>query len=81
MEAVWPITALYTGPLGWFIYARLSFMPAFQAPPSRSTAGDDGTLAPANHRLISARYREVMHAACERLIPAAHLLAWKRETK
>ena len=23
MEAVWPITALYTGPLGWFIYARL----------------------------------------------------------
>jgi hypothetical protein len=23
-EAVWPITALYTGPLGWFIYARLA---------------------------------------------------------
>ena len=42
------------------------FMPAFQAPRSRSTAGDGGTLAPANQRLISARYREVMHAACER---------------
>jgi hypothetical protein len=24
MEAVWPISALYTGPLGWFIYARLA---------------------------------------------------------
>jgi uncharacterized protein DUF4396 len=23
MEAVWPLTALYTGPLGWLIYARL----------------------------------------------------------
>ncbi|MGH3002958.1 MAG: DUF4396 domain-containing protein [Gaiellaceae bacterium] len=23
MEAVWPITALYLGPLGWFAYARL----------------------------------------------------------
>jgi hypothetical protein len=23
MEAVWRTTALYTGPLGWFIYARL----------------------------------------------------------
>jgi hypothetical protein len=23
MEAVRPITALYTGPVGWFIYARL----------------------------------------------------------
>jgi hypothetical protein len=66
MEPVWPIPALYPGPRGWFVYARLAFMPAFYAPRSRSTAGDDGTLAPANHRLISARYREVMHAACER---------------
>jgi hypothetical protein len=33
---------------------------------SRSTAGDDGTLARANHRPIGASYREVMHAACER---------------
>ena len=24
MEAVWPITALYSGPLRWFIYARLA---------------------------------------------------------
>jgi hypothetical protein len=35
MEAASPMIALYTGPLGWFIYARLGFMPAFQAPRSR----------------------------------------------
>lgn len=42
------------------------FMPASQASRWRSTPGDDGTLARANHRLISASYREVRHAACER---------------
>jgi hypothetical protein len=51
---------------GWVTLLDTGFMPAFQAPRSRSTAGDGGTLAPANHRLIGARYREVMHAACER---------------
>lgn len=30
-----------------------------------------GRSPPADHRLISASYRAVMHAACERLIPAA----------
>jgi uncharacterized membrane protein (DUF2068 family) len=37
-----------------------------QAPRSRATAGSDGTIAPANHRLIGASYRAVIHAARER---------------
>ena len=95
MEAVWPITALYTGPLGWFIYARLGRVRLVTAAQRRQppeprwrgpfisathcgagcTVGDvtgesalfgDETIAPANHQLISASYRAVMHAACER---------------
>jgi hypothetical protein len=80
LEAVWPVTALYTGPLGRLIHARLSFMPAFQAPPSRSTAGDDGTLArgsQTDQRPLSGGHARRLRA----LIPAADLLAWKQETK
>jgi hypothetical protein len=74
------VTALYTGPLGRLIHARLSFMPAFQAPPSRSTAGDDGTLArgsQTDQRPLSGGHARRLRA----LIPAAYLLAWKQETK
>lgn len=42
------------------------FMSASQAPRSRSTAGYGRTLARSGQRPISASYREVMHAACER---------------
>lgn len=80
MEAVWPFTALYTGPLGRLIHARLSFMPAFQAPPSRSTAGDDGALArgsQTDQRPLSGGHARRLRA----LIPAAYLFAWKQETR
>lgn len=49
MEAVWPITALYLGPLGWLAYARLgrpvaasrASMPLTAARPQMSMAGEE----------------------------------------
>jgi hypothetical protein len=70
LEAVWPIIALYTRPLGWLIHVRLGHVRLATAAQRITALALNSrrrcdARPRANRRLISASYREVIRAACE----------------